>query len=70
LILTANFAHELNWQQKLIFIKMYKNKLLFFAGGLVVGAAIGLAVNNLALGMGVGAALGLIFARRARMRNS
>jgi len=49
---------------------MYKNKLLFFAGGLVVGAAIGLAVNNLALGMGVGAALGLIFARRARMRNS
>jgi len=70
LILTANFANELNWQQKLIFIIMYKNKLLFFAGGLVVGAAIGLAVNNLALGMGVGAALGLIFARRARMRNS
>jgi hypothetical protein len=49
---------------------MYKNKLLFFAGGLVVGTAIGLAVNNLALGMGIGAALGLIFARRARMRNS
>lgn len=70
MILTANFANELNWQQKLIFIIMYKNKLLFFAGGLVVGAAIGLAVNNLALGMGVGAALGLIFARRARMRNS
>ena len=69
MILASNFAHEVNWQQKLIFIKMYKNKLLFFAGGLVVGAAIGLAINNLALGMGVGAALGLIFARRARVRD-
>ncbi|WP_252788107.1 hypothetical protein [Mucilaginibacter flavidus] len=48
---------------------MFKNKLLFFAGGLVIGAAIGLAVNNLAVGMGVGAALGLIFARRIRIRN-
>jgi len=48
---------------------MYKNKLLFFAGGLVVGAAIGLAVNNLAVGMGVGAALGLMFARRARAKD-
>jgi hypothetical protein len=29
----------------------------------VVGAGIGLAINNLIIGMGVGAALGLIFAR-------
>jgi len=49
---------------------MYKHRLQFFAGGLVVGAAIGFAVNNLAVGMGVGAALGLILSRRAGTRNS
>ncbi len=47
---------------------MYKNTLLFYAGGLAVGVGIGLLVNNLAMGMGVGAALGLIFARHYRNR--
>lgn len=50
---------------------MYKYTLLSFAAGLIVGAGIGFAVDNLAMGMGLGAALGLIFARRRnRWRNS
>jgi len=56
--------------KKPTFTIMYKHRLQFFAGGLVVGAAIGFAVNNLAVGMGVGAALGLILSRRAGTRNS
>jgi len=47
---------------------MYKHTLLFFAGGIIIGAAIGFAVSNMAIGMGLGAALGLIFARRSRFR--
>jgi len=47
---------------------MHKSTLLFYAVGIAVGAGIGLAVNNLAIGMGVGAALRLIFARRYRNR--
>lgn len=43
---------------------MSKHALLSFAVGLIVGAGIGFAVGNLAIGMGLGAALGLIFARR------
>jgi len=49
---------------------MFKYTLIFFAAGIVIGAGIGFAINNLAIGMGVGAALGLIFARRSRIRNS
>jgi hypothetical protein len=47
---------------------MPKSTLLFYTAGIAVGAGIGLAVNNLAIGMGVGAALGLIFARNYRNR--
>ena len=47
---------------------MYKRTLLFYAGGIIIGAAIGFATNNLAIGMGIGAALGLIFARNYRRR--
>ena len=47
---------------------MYKSTLLFYSAGIAVGAGIGLAINNLAIGMGVGAALGLIFARNYRNR--
>jgi hypothetical protein len=50
------------------FTIMYKTTLLFYSAGLIVGAGIGFAVNNLAIGMGVGAALGLIFARNYRQR--
>ncbi|MES2112650.1 MAG: hypothetical protein V4577_28105 [Bacteroidota bacterium] len=49
---------------------MRAQTLLFFAVGLIVGAGIGLAVDNLAMGMGLGAALGLIFSRRNRWKNS
>ncbi|HZY35723.1 MAG TPA: hypothetical protein VFE53_03700 [Mucilaginibacter sp.] len=47
---------------------MHKSTLLFYTAGIAVGAGIGLAVNSLAIGMGVGAALGLIFARNYRSR--
>jgi hypothetical protein len=47
---------------------MHKSTLLFYTAGIAVGAGIGLAINNLAIGMGVGAALGLIFARNYRNR--
>lgn len=47
---------------------MYKYTLIFFVPGIIIGAVIGFATNNLAVGMGIGAALGLIFARRARER--
>jgi len=49
---------------------MYKHTLFFYGAGLIIGAGIGFAVNNLAIGMGVGAALGLIIARNYRTRNS
>jgi hypothetical protein len=45
---------------------MNKTTLLFYSAGVAIGAGIGFAVNNLAIGMGVGAALGLIFARNRR----
>ncbi|MCR8558292.1 hypothetical protein KXD93_11585 [Mucilaginibacter sp. BJC16-A38] len=45
---------------------MYKSTLLFFAAGVALGVGVGLIINNLAIGMGLGAALGLIFARRYR----
>ena len=47
---------------------MYKSTLLFYAAGVAIGAGIGLAIDNLAIGMGLGAALGLIFARNYRRR--
>jgi len=47
---------------------MYKSTLLFYAAGIAIGAGIGIAVNNLAIGMGLGAALGLIFARNYRRK--
>lgn len=49
---------------------MHKHTLLFFAPGLIVGAAIGFAVNNLAIGIGLSAALGLLSAQTRRRENS
>jgi hypothetical protein len=37
---------------------MHKSTLLFYVAGLAIGAGLGLLINNLAIGMGVGAALG------------
>jgi hypothetical protein len=48
---------------------MYKSTFLFYGAGIAVGVGIGFAVNNLAIGMGLGAALGLIFARNYRRRS-
>jgi hypothetical protein len=47
---------------------MHKSTLLFYSAGIAIGAGIGLAINNLAIGMGLGAALGLIFARNYRRK--
>jgi hypothetical protein len=47
---------------------MYKTTFLFYGAGIVIGAGAGFAINNLAIGMGLGAALGLIFARNYRRR--
>jgi hypothetical protein len=47
---------------------MHKSTLLFYTAGIAIGAGIGLAINNLAIGMGLGAALGLIFARNYRRK--
>ena len=47
---------------------MYKRTLLFYSGGIIIGAAIGFATNSLPVGMGIGAALGLMFARNYRNR--
>ena len=47
---------------------MYKSTLLFYSAGIAIGAGIGLAINNLAIGMGLGAALGLIFARNYKRK--
>jgi hypothetical protein len=47
---------------------MQKSTLLFYSAGIALGAGIGLAINNLAIGLGLGAALGIIFANRYRRR--
>jgi len=47
---------------------MQKSTLLFYSAGIAIGAGVGLVINNLAIGMGLGAALGLIFARNYRRR--
>jgi len=66
-ILLAGFGY-LAFNEQVIFVQnmIYKSTLLFYSAGIAIGAGIGLAINNLAIGMGVGAALGLIFARRYR----
>ena len=52
-----------------IYKTMDKNTFLFYGAGVAIGAGIGLAINNLAIGMGLGAALGLVFARNYRRRS-
>jgi hypothetical protein len=47
---------------------MHKSTLLFYGAGIAIGAGVGFVINNLAIGMGLGAALGLIFARNYRRR--
>jgi hypothetical protein len=78
--LTINNAHGLNlfrsnFSLYLLFYRislslsiMHKSTLLFYSAGIAIGAGIGLAINNLAIGMGLGAALGLIFARNYKRK--
>lgn len=47
---------------------MYKATLLYYGAGMAIGEGIGFAVHSLAIGMGVGAALGLAFARNRRLK--
>jgi hypothetical protein len=45
---------------------MNKTTFLFYGAGIALGAGIGVAINNLAIGMGAGAALGIILGNRYR----
>jgi len=47
---------------------MQKSTWLFYGIGLIVGACLGFVVHDLVIGMGAGAALGIIFARKYRRR--
>ena len=49
---------------------MNKTVLLFWGAGVAIGAAIGFVTNNLAIGMGVGAALGIVFAKRYKVKHN
>lgn len=44
-------------------LTMSKKIVLFYGSGIIIGVAIGFAVHNLAIGTGVGVALGFAFVR-------